>query len=139
MIGRLEDPLMTQDNAGAGTRTNLQLEGQLPPKAIGFGNKRPFDDESTLGLGGIAGIEDDSQSVRAGGFDNDGDLLKKAAQGPNFLKTGVGIQESELTKNIVGVDPGPLGAKKPKIKKDKKKKKKKDKGSSSSDEDNSNK
>jgi hypothetical protein len=132
MAGELDDPLLMQ-SVGKKHVDAYHGAGHNGGKSLGF-NSRDVDD-STLGLGGM-GEDDESQSIR------NIDSGKKKEFGMT------GIEDSELTHNIVGIGSNEKKAKDPskslkisepkKDKKDKKnkdKKKKKDKKKDGSDSD----
>ena len=130
MAGELDDPLLMA-SIGSKNVTSYSGAGHNGGKSLGFSGRD--GDDSTLGLGGM-GEDEESQSIR------NVDSAKKK----QMLMTG--IDDSELTHNIVGLgdkkkelklssgnSKDALAKKKDKKNKDKKKKKDKKKDGSGSD------
>ena len=117
MAGELDDPLLMQSVGGK--KPSYEGAGHNGGK---FGTSK--DDESTMGLGG--GLEEDSQTVR------------DVSDGKRKMGGMTGIDDSELTNNIVGLGPKkdiqkPSEKEKKKDKKSKKDKKKKERKKDDSD------
>lgn len=119
MAGELDDPLLMQTVGGSKHVGSYGGAGHNGGKNLGFSSSKDGD-YSTLGLGGM-GEDDESQTIR------NIDSSKKKDIGMT------GIEDSELTHNIVGIGSNekkkePVRATKELImKKDKKDKKNKDK------------
>lgn len=85
------------------------------------------EDDSSMGLGGVGG-----------GFDEESQTVRDVSDGRKKAGGMTGIEDSELTNNIVGLGPKkdvpkPSNQEKKKDKKSKKDKKKKDKKRDDSD------